>query len=441
LVTVNWNLNDDVFTPRQVWQARSTPVDKPTNLEHDPTQHVGHINGCYAIDIEGKIIPDGMEPKDLPDTFHLINSAVIYLRRTEEYDERANHLVEEIKAGTKFVSMECLFSDFDYAMIDKDGNCQTVARNEETAFLTKHLRAYGGTGMYKDKKIGRSLKNMVFSGKGYVDRPANPESIILDQNSVFSFNSASFSENTEEKHDSGVSNNIEDNTSENIQLNNKESKMDLEKLQAENAELVKQLAEASAKVDSEKFETQIAEFETKVSELEAEVKAGADKLEAAKADTETAKSETETAKAELETVQTELTEVKASKAELDEQIAKAIVEKVISDRIATLTKGGVEEEKAVAKVELYKDLTDEQFEAIAADIVAAVPTEVEEKTEASDDVADDSEVEVDTEILEKAKSSVEDVVVKNTEDEVDEEAEVQDALQKGLAKMLGKKSK
>jgi hypothetical protein len=54
-----------------------------------------------------------------------------------------------------------------------------IERNEKTAFLTKHLRAYGGKGEFEGSKLGRVLRRIVFSGKGLVSKPANPESVIL----------------------------------------------------------------------------------------------------------------------------------------------------------------------------------------------------------------------------------------------------------------------
>jgi uncharacterized coiled-coil protein SlyX len=84
--------------------------------------------------------------------------------------------------------MECLFAGFDYAVIDQAGGSKVIARNEESSFLTKHLRAYGGTGEYEGYKIGRSLRDISFSGKGLVSKPANPRSIILDSSRAFSIN-------------------------------------------------------------------------------------------------------------------------------------------------------------------------------------------------------------------------------------------------------------
>jgi hypothetical protein len=47
--------------------------------------------------------------------------------------------------------------------------------------LTSHLRAYGGPGIFDDFRIGRVLRKITFSGKGFVDKPANPDSIIFDK--------------------------------------------------------------------------------------------------------------------------------------------------------------------------------------------------------------------------------------------------------------------
>ena len=84
--------------------------------------------------------------------------------------------------------MEALFTAFDYAIIE-GANSRVVARNEETAFLTKYLRSYGGNGVYKDMKIGRLLKNITFSGNGLVRKPANPESVIFQETEAFKSNS------------------------------------------------------------------------------------------------------------------------------------------------------------------------------------------------------------------------------------------------------------
>ena len=44
---------------------------------------------------------------------------------------------------------------------------------------------------YEDHKVGRLLRNITFSGKGFVEKPANPDSIIFDSNHIFDFSNAS----------------------------------------------------------------------------------------------------------------------------------------------------------------------------------------------------------------------------------------------------------
>jgi uncharacterized coiled-coil protein SlyX len=188
LVSTGWNKNDDVFDAQQTWAARNTPEDKQFNLMHNENDIIGHITGCYIVDRDGNKI-NAEEDDEAPSEFDIVTEAVIYNSWTNpENRERMSKIISEIKEGKWFVSMECLFAGFDYAIIDQKGNSKVISRSEESAFLTKHLRAYGGTGEYEGYKIGRSLRDVSFSGKGLVSKPANPRSVILDSSKAFSVN-------------------------------------------------------------------------------------------------------------------------------------------------------------------------------------------------------------------------------------------------------------
>lgn len=182
LATTGWNLNDDVFDKAETWVARYTPEDKPFNLEHDPRRVRGHITGNYVIDDNNNIIVDNTAIDDLPAKYHVVTTSVLYkfLKCPDpKLEEEMKTIVAEVEKGEWFVSMEALLSNFDYAVVASDGKASILPRSEETAFLTKHLRAYGGNGKYENYKVGRVLKNIIFSGKGLVRKPANPESIIF----------------------------------------------------------------------------------------------------------------------------------------------------------------------------------------------------------------------------------------------------------------------
>jgi hypothetical protein len=121
-----------------------------------------------------------VESAPLPEKLDLITSAVIYKVWSDpDQRTRIEGLIEQIDRGELAVSMECVFRNFDYALLSPSGEKKVLARDETSAFLTKHLRCYGGTGEFEGYKIGRLLRDLYFSGKGLVDKPANPRSIIL----------------------------------------------------------------------------------------------------------------------------------------------------------------------------------------------------------------------------------------------------------------------
>lgn len=191
MVSTVWNNNDDVFDPIETWIARASPEHKPLNIGHVGTDIVGHIIQNEPIDEEGKVIAADTVLDDLPAKFHIATGSVIYkFWEDPEQQKRVDELLQQITKGEKFVSMECLFKGFDYALKGSDGKSRVLARNEQTAFLTKHLRAYGGDGHYGDYRVGRLLRNILFSGKGLVDKPANPESVIFAEGEAFNASKA-----------------------------------------------------------------------------------------------------------------------------------------------------------------------------------------------------------------------------------------------------------
>jgi len=161
LVSAGWNLNDDVFLPAELWKARHTPKHKPINNEHDETVILGHIIDSKAVDKTGKEIIYTQDTP-IPDQFDIEVAGVLY-KSLPQIKDKVSNLLDQASKGELFVSMECWFDDLAYAIQDKSstGNIQVIERKEDTAFLTKHLRVYGGTGEYKGYKIGRVLKNIV----------------------------------------------------------------------------------------------------------------------------------------------------------------------------------------------------------------------------------------------------------------------------------------
>jgi hypothetical protein len=322
LVSTGWNLNEDVFDLRQTWAARRTSEDKQFNLEHNikgfdkegeriyHNNIIGHITSQYCIDNKGEVISDDLKEEELPEQFHIVNSSVIYRYWQEpEMMEKMTNIIAEIETQTKdkpkwFVSMEALFDDFDYALMDSKGRQVILPRNNSSAFLTKHLRAYGGKGVYRDYKIGRLLKDLVFSGKGLTSNPANPNSVILTDSTPFKA-AASLSS-------------IEDlgyTTSSSLILTETKDMNELEALKKQLSDVQAALA-AESKAKSE-LEKKLVEEANKA------VQAKADELTKAVSEAKASVSELE---GKLKNKESELTEVSKKLSESEEALKVSLKE-------------------------------------------------------------------------------------------------------------------
>jgi uncharacterized coiled-coil protein SlyX len=345
---------------------------------HDENDIIGHITGSYVVDKNGDPIADDTQPDD----FDIITEAVLYNSWTDpDNRQRMNQIIAEIEEGKWFVSMECLFAGFDYALLDGKGNAKLLERNEGSAFLTKHLRAYGGDGEYEGYKIGRSLREISFSGKGLVSKPANPRSVILDASKAFcvsskSNNSILLSQGEKNMSDTNLlEKQLADLTSE------------LASVKEENDTLRAKAAEASTK----EFDEAVAKLETTIAEKEEAIAA----LEAAV-------TEKDTSIAEL---QASAEKVEADMKEKMEELQKMKKEKKAEARMAALLDLGLEAEEAEESLASYETFDDATFEAI----IAAM-TKMDEKKKTVKDEEEETEadpkkgVKAEEEVAEEAEA-------------------------------------
>ena len=399
LVSTGWNKNDDVFTAEATWAARSTPEDKQFNFMHNENDIIGHITSSYVLDKEGNKV--SADSADSPADFDIVTEAVLYNSWTDpENKERMSKIIAEIEEGKWFVSMECLFSDFDYALIDPDGKNHVVARTEESSFLTKHLRSYGGEGKYENYTVGRALKNIAFSGKGLVAKPANPRSVIFEKSRSFIIN-----EDVTDKLSIG-----ETIMSDNTQILEQQLaslKEDLVASKAENEAIKAQIEEAKDK-----------EFASTVEAFEADVQA---KDEAIANLEETVKS-TQAKIAELEdALASSQTELETAQKEIAEMIQK---EKTAA-RKAALTEAGLEEEAVEESLANFDSLDDAAFEAVIA-LFGKKPKKDEEK---EDEKEEKAKMKPNVKASEEEAEEAEEAEAEETEAEEAEAEELEEAFE------------
>lgn len=407
LVTTGWNRNDDIFTKGETWTARFTPEDKPFNIGHDPRQNIGHITANTVVDDDLAVVAADATFDDVPDKFHILTSAVIYRHinsRDEALEAEAAALIESIQKGDWYVSMECLFAGFDYGVTYASGEHEIVHRDQSTSFLTKHLRVHGGCGEYNGGKLGRALKHITFSGKGLVENPANPESVIFNDTKRFV---GVFASNFQlEDSDANIARN-QDKSGE-LQMAESSDKY-TGQLEDQIKSLQTDLADANQKVDAlgeATVKSALAEKDSEIAALQAKVTETEAKIEELTASYNAAKTAQEAAEAAKTEVDTKLTEATDKLTEI-EKTSKTVA------RVATLVDKGVDKEQAEVVAAEFDGLDDEKFEKV----VAMQATIAKKDSEKKDDDKKDK----------KDKKSKTDADDKSEEDDPDGEASADDA--------------
>lgn len=337
LVSSVWNKNDDIFLKEEIWAARQTPRNHPCNINHDEKNIVGHIIDCWAEGVDGSLLASEEEAMN-SSLFDLVCESVIYTfwRDDKKIDEVLN-LIDKIEKNEMFVSMECAFEDFDYA-IESDGKYNIIARTAETAFLSRKLKAFGGDGVYNSHRIGRVPRKITFTGKGFTSNPANKRSIIFDKK-----------EENQEIVYASIASFLENGVITSIDMENKMS----EELQKENSEM----------------KAKVAEFELAVASLTEAKLALESELNSLKSALELKDKEISEKAGLLADAEVKLSASVSKVEELDKQLKDTVASHSLAMRKLTLEHNGLSKEEAESKVSLYASLNDEQWAGIAALLV------------------------------------------------------------------------
>ena len=393
LVSTGWNKNDDVFRAEQTWAARNTPEDKPFNYMHDENDIIGHITGSYVLTKDGEAAADDAP---MPEQFDIISQAVLYTAWTEaENKDRMEQIIAEIQEGKWFVSMECLFAGFDYALTAPDGTNKVLARDDNSSFLTKHLRAYGGAGEYQGYKLGRALANIAFSGKGLVSKPANPRSVILQTKSVANFD-------------------VDDKNS-NLLIGDL-NMSDINLLEKQLADVQSQLSEAKAENSAIKAKIE----EAKDKEFAAKVEAFEASAEESKATIDEMQNKIDSTQALMAELQDKLNTSEAELAEAMKEMDKMKKKEAMMKRKASLAEAGFEEEEIEESLATFEDLGEDAFEAVVA--MMKKKFMMKKEKEAKADEAEAAMPPALKEAIEKKKKEEKDAKAEEAEADLNQEA-------------------
>lgn len=350
------NKNDDVFLPSDTWMARKTPVNTPFNDNHVENEIIGHTIATRCKAANGDLIPECTCPDgecDCPcpvDYFDIESDFVVY---KSIFPGIASEIMDKGPKGEKFVSMECVFSNFDYALFDNSMNMSIVSRNESTAFLTKHLRMYGGSGYFDGSKIGRVLRNFRFTGMGSVDVPANPSSEYTKLSTTnYKYLTTEDAKKLECKSSSKSS----------LLLNTSKGKI-MEILNLEDAKtLIANLNEEIDQLKAAVNKNQVQTLENEVAELKEKISALSNDNVAANSKLDIAEKQIEQKNKEIKDIQDLLDQTKAELQSKTEAILKSEAEAKKNARIAKIAELNVDLDNE--KREKLIALSDEAFSSV-----------------------------------------------------------------------------
>ena len=147
----------------------------------------------------------------------------------------------------------------------------------------------------------------------------------------------------------------------------KELKEALAAVEAENKRLTAKVAEANIG----KWEDQVAEFKQQVEALSASLSEAGEELSAATT--------------KIEQLETSLATESEARSQAEDLVEKMEQEKSQAERKAQLIEAGLSEEEALAKLEVFGNLSQEQFEAVAETIKEAAGENPFKKKEEEDE--------------------------------------------------------
>jgi hypothetical protein len=268
-------------------------------------------------------------------------------------------------------------------------------------------------GEHENYKLGRVLRNITFSGKGFVNKPANPESIIFSKSNLSdTLASLDLEKNTIFDNKGVITNQSHENVENNIMSSETKAS--------------EQTVETPVAETTENVVTQDAQSAINMDELKSAMMNKTQELEALKKTYEGLKMQKEEEMATMQKQQEEMAmmmnKMKSELSEAQEVIAayKTKEEEMMKKekkmkRMASLVEAGIDSESAEATVDKFESLTDEAFEAMTSLVAGKMPPwlnkdnkdkkKKEDDSKATDSEAskEETEANVDPEVLETAE--------------------------------------
>jgi len=172
-LTSGANLNHTYFDKGELVKSIDSVANKAMDIEHEEQGIVGHIYAAsfFKANSKEEIELDKVQQSGGP--VDVVIGGVVYKDRFPE-------LASEIAKGEWFISMETYYEAFDIMVGEMLFDYNTAASFGIVDLVGRDVTLKKSEEVIATGTVNKVIKNLHFSGGGFVKEPANPTSVILD---------------------------------------------------------------------------------------------------------------------------------------------------------------------------------------------------------------------------------------------------------------------
>lgn len=172
-LTSGANLNYTYFDKGELVKSIDTVANKAMDIEHEEQGIVGHIYTASFFKANSEKEIETAKVKSYDGSVDVVIAGVVYKDRFPE-------LAKEITRGEWFVSMETYYECFDIMVGEMLFDYDTATSLGIVDLVGKEVTLKKTDNVVAAGAVSKLIKNLHFSGGGFVKEPANPTSVIFD---------------------------------------------------------------------------------------------------------------------------------------------------------------------------------------------------------------------------------------------------------------------
>lgn len=189
-LTSGANLNHTYFDKAELVKSIDTVANKAMDIEHEEQGVVGHIYAASFFDSDKESSIEACDVENYDGRVDVVIAGVVY-------KDRFPKLAADIAKGKWYVSMETYYDSFDIKIGDVLLDYNTASSLGIVDLVGQEVVLKKSGEVFASGVANKVVRNLHFSGGGFVKNPAEPRAVVLDtaQSKVVDISVATFKDN------------------------------------------------------------------------------------------------------------------------------------------------------------------------------------------------------------------------------------------------------